>query len=618
MSNESFTRAATVAPSSINDANRTVEVVWSTGAAVRRRDVTGSFLEVLSLDPAHVDLSRLIGASVLDAHRQVEVHNVLGVVLDARTDGRTGTATIQFSSRPDVEPLWQDVKAGILRHISVGYAVERFVESTDPTTRTRRLTAVRWTPHEISLVPAPADAGCTVRNGDSMDMTTTAPADTATQTETITRAAPADTGPVTTRAQTNAEIRSMASLTGLGQSWIDAQIDRAATVEQARAAAFEALSSRDAMSIRTEQTRVEMGASHDDPAVRAERMGEALFARIAPNHTLSEPARQYAYATPAEMAKELLHLRGLMTTGMCPASIITRSLHTTSDFPVILGNTVGRVLRAAYQSAPFGIRRLGRQTTLRDFRSRTTVQLSEMPLLEKINEHGEIKAATLAEAKESYRLETFARKLGITRQTLVNDDLGAFSDLSRKFGQAAAETEAKVLVDLLTMNSGTGPVMDDAVVLFHTNHGNAASSAAVISDTSLSAARLAMRTQTGLTGQLITVTPKFLVVPAALETTAEKWLTSVNPTKSADVNVFPGKLELIVEPRLDAKSATRWYLVADPAEIDGLEIAYLAGSNGPLVEPIRDADHDGVTLQVIHDFGCGFVESRGWFSNAGA
>lgn len=73
-----------------------------------------------------------------------------------------------------------------------------------------------------------------------------------------------------------------------------------------------------------------------------------------------------------------------------------------------------------------------------------------------------------------------------------------------------------------------------------------------------------------------------------------------------------------MEPRLDAVSATRWYLAADPAVIDGLEIAYLTGSNGPLVEPVKDADTDGVTLKVLHDFGVGFVEWRSWHANAGA
>ncbi|MFC0202065.1 prohead protease/major capsid protein fusion protein [Paracoccus rhizosphaerae] len=596
-----LTRRATLAPATADAEARTVEVVWSTGAPVRRRDMAGQYIERLSLDPEAVDLSRLEGASVLDAHRQTAVRDVLGSVRSAAVDGKRGTALIQFSARPEVEPVWQDVLAGILRHVSVGYSVEDWAETTENGARV--LTAVRWTPHEISLVPTPADPGAHIRMETKMTQTTTREA--------------AEKAPTTeTRAEANAEIRSIARIAGLDQSWIDGQIDRGADPDTARRAAFEALAQRSAPCIRTEQVRVEMGESQDDPVVRARQMGEALYARINPRHELSEPARRYAYSTPVDMAKELLTLRGESTMALSPASLVTRALHTTSDFPIILGDTVGRVLRDAYQAAPSGIRRLGRQTTARDFRAVNKIMLGEAPLLEKLNEHGEIKAGTMAEAREAYKVETWAKKIGITRQVLVNDDLGAFSDLARRMGQAAAETEARILVTLLEAGSGNGPTLSDGKTLFHADHGNKAGTGAVISDATLSAARLALRTQKGIEDRTIRVTPRNLLVPPALETTAEKWLASIAPSTAADVNPFSGSLSLVVEPRLS--SATRWYVTADPGEIDGLEFAYLSGAEGPQVESRSGWDVDGVEIRVILDFGAGFIDHRGWFMNAGA
>ncbi|MBV2359138.1 Mu-like prophage major head subunit gpT family protein [Thalassococcus sp. CAU 1522] len=345
-------------------------------------------------------------------------------------------------------------------------------------------------------------------------------------------------------------------------------------------------------------------------------MGEALYARINPRHALSEPARRYAYSTPVDMAKELLTLRGESTMALSPASLVTRALHTTSDFPIMLGDTVGRVLRDAYQAAPSGIRRLGRQTTARDFRAVNKTMLGEAPLLEKLNEHGEIKAGTMAEAREAYKVETWARKIGITTQVLVNDDLGAFSDLARRMGQAAAETEAPILVTLLEAGSGNGPTMSDGKTLFHADHGNKAGTGAAISDATLSAARLALRTQKGIEDRTIRVTPCNLLVPPALETTAEKWLASIAPATAADVNSFSGSLSLVIEPRLS--STTRWYVTVDPGEIDGLEFAYLSGAEGPQVESRSGWDVDGVEIRVILDFGAGFIDHRGWFMNAGA
>ncbi|MFN3994296.1 MAG: prohead protease/major capsid protein fusion protein [Tabrizicola flagellatus] len=593
-----LTRRADLAPSSADRDARTVEVIWSTGAPVRRRDMAGQYIERLSLAPEAVDLSRLQGASVLDAHRQSAVRDVLGSVQSAAVDGQRGTALIRFSSRPEVEPLWQDVLSGILRHVSVGYSVEEWAETTENGARV--LTAVRWMPHEISLVPTPADPGAHIRMETNMTDTIINPAPPAAQT----------------RAAINTEIRSIARIAGLDQAWVDGQIDAAADADTARRAAFEALAARSAPMIRTEQVRVEMGESHDDPALRARQMGEALYARINPRHELSEPARRYAYATPVDMAKELLTLRGESTMALSPASLVTRALHTTSDFPIILGNTVGRVLRDAYQAAPSGIRRLGRQTSARDFRSVNKIMLGEAPLLEKLSEAGEIKAGTMAEAREAYKIETWAKKIGITRQVLVNDDLGAFADLARRMGQGAAETEARILVTLLEANSGNGPALSDSKALFHADHGNKAASGAVISDTTLSAARLALRTQKGIDGRIIRVTPKNLLVPPALETVAEKWLATIAPATAADVNPFSGAMSLVVEPRLT--SATRWYVTADPGEIDGLEFAYLSGNEGPQVESRSGWDVDGVEIRVILDFGAGFIDHRGWFQNPGA
>ncbi len=602
-----FVRRAALAPQSADAEARTVEAIWTTGAAVRRRDAAGFYVERLSLDPEAVDLSRLIGASVLDAHRQSAVRDVLGTVRGAHVDGRQGVATLQFSARPEVEPIWQDVVAGILRHVSVGYTVERWRDDTDSASGERIRTAVAWTPIEISLVPTPADPGATIRQGGTMRETETAPAD-----------APASPppDPIETRAAINAEIRSIARVAGLGAEFADGLIDNAATADEARRAAFEALSQRGGGTIRTEQVRVEVGESHDDPDVRVRHMGEALYARINPQRQLSEPARRYAYATCAEMAREVLVLRGHSVTGLSPATIITRALHTTSDFPLIVGDTIGRTLRAAYQAAPAGVRRLGRQTTARDFRTVNKIMLGEAPMLEKLDEHGEIRAGTMAEAKEAYRVETFARKIGVTRQVLVNDDLGAFADLARRMGQAAAETEAKVLVDLLESGSGNGPTMNDGKALFHADHGNKAASGGAIADATLSAARLALRSQTGLSGQRISASPKYLLVPPAQETTAEKWLATIAAAKAADANPFSGSLSLVVEPRL--ASATRWYVSADPAEIDGLEYAYLAGGEGPQIETKAGWDVDGVEVRVILDFGAGFIDWRGWYANAGA
>lgn len=602
-------RRAPVTANSWNADDRTLEVIFSTGAAVERYDARGVYLEMLSLQQ---DWTPFVGAPVLNSHRRGDLSDVLGSVQRAWTVGgnREARAVIKLSRRPEVDPIVQDILDGHIRGASVAYTVQEWKETTDTNGR-RVKTATRWTPVELSLVSVPADRQATIRQ----EAAVTATANPATTPENPPAAPPAvTTTAATDRATINAEIRSIAHLAGLDQAWIDGQIDRAETVDAARAAAFEAMRTRSANGNAVRTTTVTTGVDHADPEVRARTIGEALFTRVAPGHQPSEAARPYVGLTIPEIARDCLRTRGMATTGLSPAGVIERALHSTSDFPIILGDTVGRTLRQAYSAAPAGVRRLGRQTTAKDFRAKHRIQFSGAPTLEKVTEAGEFKYGTFGETKESYKIDTFGRVFGITRQALVNDDLGAFADLSRRLGQSAAAFEADFLVTLLTSGSGNGPNMEDGKALFHTDHGNKAASGSVIAVTTLSAGRLAMRKQTGLGGELIAVTPKFILVSPDKETEAEQTVSIIQATKTSDVNPFTS-LAVVVEPRL---TGNRWYITADPAEIDGLEFAYLEGEPGPQITTRAGFEVDGVEIKVRLDFGAGFVDWRGWYMDPGA
>ncbi len=276
----------------------------------------------------------------------------------------------------------------------------------------------------------------------------------------------------------------------------------------------------------------------------------------------------------------------------------------------MLADTVNRTMRQAYDAAPAGVRRLGRQTTAKDFRTKHRIQFSTAPTLEPVNEAGEFKSGAMAEAQESYAVSTFGRIVGFTRQSMVNDDLGAFTDIMRRLGQASAAFEANFLAEMVVAN----PKMSDSKALFHGDHGNVAAQVGPISVETLSAARQAMRLQKGLLGELIAVTPKYILVGADRETEAEKAVSGITPVVSQEVNPFQNKLEVVVDPRISGA----WYLVADPAEIDGLEYAYLEGAAGPQITHEVGFDVDGVRFRVRLDFGAGFVDWRGWHRNAGA
>ncbi len=179
-------------------------------------------------------------------------------------------------------------------------------------------------------------------------------------------------------------------------------------------------------------------------------------------------------------------------------------------------------------------------------------------------------------------------------------------------GIAAAAFEANFLVNLVQANAP----MSDGNPVFSAAHNNLAATGSIISNTSLSAARLALRQQTEMSGMLIEVTPKFLVVPASLETLAEQTLTEIRAMQTADVNIWSSILGVVCEPRFS--NQTQWFLVADPASIEGLEYSYLEGAMGPEVFSEVGFDVDGLRFKVRLDFGGAFVEPRGWFANPGA
>ena len=107
-------------------------------------------------------------------------------------------------------------------------------------------------------------------------------------------------------------------------------------------------------------------------------------------------------------------------------------------------------------------------------------------------------------------------------------------------------------------------------------------------------------------------------MPAALETAAQKLLAQLYPAQSANVNPFAGKLELIVDPRLDAKSATAWYLSADSNVIDTIEYSHLDTTNGgPEMFVQEGFKIDGVEMKVRLDFGSGVLDFRGLYKSNG-
>ncbi len=210
-----------------------------------------------------------------------------------------------------------------------------------------------------------------------------------------------------------------------------------------------------------------------------------------------------------------------------------------------------------------------------------------------------------AETGESMTLATFGRRLDVSRQLMIDDDLGLLGDTVTALGQAAAQTEADLMVGLITGN----PNLSDGNPVFHGSRDNVAAGTALDLN-GIAAARHAMRSRTDLDGKtLIDARPLYLLVGPALETDAEKLLTAINATTAEDVNPFGGKLRLLVEPRLG--DSLHWYLFADPARLPCLAHAYLAGAQRVQIQRQEAWNTLGLSFRAFLDFGVAWTDWRG-------
>jgi hypothetical protein len=140
---------------------RTATLTWYTGASVRRYDARGPFEMRFSMEPGAIRMGHLASGSapLLNSHRDFTVGDVIGVIARAWVENGQGKATVRFSKRAEVDPVWQDVQDGILRNASMGVAIHAVEDVTPQGTAMREVLVTDWEPEEVSLVPIGADPG---------------------------------------------------------------------------------------------------------------------------------------------------------------------------------------------------------------------------------------------------------------------------------------------------------------------------------------------------------------------------------------------------------------------------------------------------------------------------
>ncbi len=659
---------ADIRPGSWDPEARTIELVWTTGARVLRRDWwTGElWYEELSTDPKHVRLERLnSGAPFLDSHMSWGNRDVLGVHVDgsARMEGGQGLAKVRFSRAPSKAETVEEIADGIIRKVSTGYRIHewaevgavidgKFVEGHRADRKKGEIPVMRavdWEPYENSAVPLPADNGAGFRGLRRTDQEApvnpkTAPRrNTRADDETCpecegkgedctcddagdgegdeeARAALAAAEKAGKRAGRAAERARIAGIELAAKHLrlsdhpeVRKLIDGETPLARAQSRLFELAAERDDSAGIQPHVRVELG--QEDGAKRLEGFENAILHRVG-SAELNDNGRQYRGLSVGEMLRLHLARSGRIDMGASISEVAERLLgrsgmHHSDDFPILLQNVANKSLRDRYERLERTFVPFSRRVTVKDFKPVTRAQLGEGSALSKKIEGAEIKMGTIGEGKEEYAIATYAGGYHFTREMLINDDMDAFSRLPAL--QAARIVDMENLVAWTQVTSN--PAMGDGTALFHADHKNLVSAAAP-GATALNVARKAMRTQTGLDGAKIRVTPRFILTPENLLGAWEQlYSPAYKPTaKETAMTDALMRLQIISEPLLDDASANNWYIAGDPGQIDTLEYAYLQGAEGPQMATEIEFGV-GVKFLCFEDFGAKWIDWRSIVKN---
>ena len=346
---------------------------------------------------------------------------------------------------------------------------------------------------------------------------------------------------------------------------------------------------------------VEFGGYGGDHFLKA--ASDALVVRMGGKVKDPHPAvRDFQDASLSGMAALCLNASGHSTFGRSRAQIIRMAMGsgTTSDFPHLLENVANKSLTSRFE-AMVEHRQLCETATLQDFKRASAVNVSFLPGLMEKPEAAEIKYGSLSDGAESYKLATYARGLVLTREAIVNDDLNAFAAITANAANSAARLERDLVFAALIANAA----MSDGVALFHANHGNLDTNAHGVDIAGLNAARVLMRKQQDSSGGYVLTDPRFIVCPVALEADAEALTAALTyrPGSNTELQTpaWIKSLAVVSDPRLDAASASVWYLLSNPLVAPTIRLGYLNGATSPVVEQEGDFDTDVMKFKIRFD-----------------
>lgn len=591
--------------SAVDEENRTVELSFSSEEPCERWFGT----EILCHDEDCVDLKRLkeIGVCLFNHDCDKPIAEILEVSIGK--DFR-GHAKVRFDEDEKADLIFQKVKNGTLKGVSVGYRVHVIEEVSEGHTSSNKrfkgpcYVATKWEPLEISIVSVPADANVGVGrsvDGDSdvnkkiilekgekkMEKDKNVVETPAVDTEAIRTAA------IETERNRVSEIEEACRSFGIDPAEF---IKSGKSIEAVRADILAQLAKREA------PAKVEVGETDMEKFVKAATDGLAMRAGVKVEKP-SDGADAFRGMSMLRLASEFYAKEtGRSASNMSDVDLVRAVFTGEGAFPHIMADVAHKELLNAYNEVPTTFQLWTGVGSNSDFKPAHRVSLSAAASLEEILENGEFKHDEVNDSEAIAVVGTFGKAWTISRKAIIDDNLGALTELPRLYGAAARRTINEKVYNLLV--NGTG--------IFSAAKGNQGSAA--LSLAALADAVAAMKKMKDPRNKaFLNLRPAFLIVPPELEFEAAQLIHStVDPTKNnATINPLANSLQVVSDANLT--DANDWFLAVAPSVLKSIEVTYLNGQQAPVVETAIDFDSLGVKNHVYIDFGVNLINYRGLY-----
>jgi hypothetical protein len=613
-------RAAIEDTPKIDEEKRTVELTWSTGYKGMRNGWDGPYFEELSMNPKHIDMSRLSEgtAPLLDSHNASSVSSVIGVVERAWLDGNEAKAVVRFASTPEADSAYQKVKERVLRNVSVGYAVRKYEDVTERGEDVPTYRATDWMPMEISLVPIGFDPHAQVRKQEDQltecevletrleqNNEVIMPQDNSNNESVDTKALEMQARKAEKERQNS--IRNAVRGVNLDESFAQELIDGDVAVTEANERILVKVSERAKAQPQINTTvRVEIGTDEGDK--KRDALKEALLHRMdSRNFQVTEKGRQF-YGRHILSSIEAVVPRQFGESDV----VYAQRVMSGSDLPYLLANVAEKGLQKQYETAPRTWDRWAKSSTMNNYKEGSQSKIGNFASLVERKEGQETTESNVTEEREVAQLKDYAIIHSFTSQMLVNDDLGGLQRLATQGGLASSRLENARAYSALTTNK----TMKDSIALYHvSSHGANLLTAGAISATTVGEAYKNMRKQKGVgSRETLNLTPRYFICGPDQEVAARQFFASIIPNLTSSVNIFQGSMEVIVDAEI---TGNQYYFAADPNVIDTVVLFRLAGKESPTIDSELDFSTRSLKLRVEHTCAAEPMDWRGLSKNAG-